>query len=194
MSLNDYCRKSLDTPFSEHYSWAGSLVFFQVACLFLYILAVFIHRKRIFVREARKWGLDHMFMILSTAAAAAGVVTWTSFSETNAFQIRAQTARDTNSTQRVAHELGSVWTCNAVYLIFKPISIGLYAHPLTTSSKPAACFAPSRAWFADRCCCRYSGGQVRLTEYEYDSLHFAVWFRAVCLRVYFCYSSAVFCR
>jgi hypothetical protein len=182
MSLNDYCRKSLATPFSEHYGWTGSLVFFQAACLFLYIFAVFIHRKRIFVREARKWDLDHVFITLSTAAAAAGVVTWTSFSETNAFYILAQTARDSNSTQRVARELGSVWTCNAVYLIFKPISIGLYAYPFKSRSKSATCSAPSRACFVDRCC-RYSGGQVRLTEYEYDSLHFAVWFRALCLRV-----------
>ena len=130
MSLIDWCRSSLKVPLSEHKDWRASLIVFQGACLCAYMASTFIHRKRIFCLPiARKWDLDHVFMALSTAAAATGVVTWVFWMETNLANVRAQIANEMNDPQAFARQKGSAWKANAVYLIFKPISIALYALP-----------------------------------------------------------------
>ena len=125
MSLNDICKSVLGIPLSEHYGWRGALLFFQVACCCSYLLAAFVHRRRIFYFEARKWDLEHIFMVASALAAATAVVTWAYWMETNSFNVRAQTANEANDAQNFARAKGEAWTANAVYLIFKPVSIGL---------------------------------------------------------------------
>ena len=130
MSLIDMCRSSLKVPLSEHKDWRASLIVFQGACLCCYLASTFIHRKRLFCLPIfRKWDLDHVFMALSTAAAATGVVTWVFWMETNLANVRAQIANEMNDPQAFARQKGSAWKANAVYLIFKPISIALYALP-----------------------------------------------------------------
>ena len=125
MSLNDICKSVLGIPLSEHYGWRGALLFFQVACCFIYFLAAFVHRRRISYSEARKWDLEHVFMAASTLAALTAVVTWAFWMETNSFNVIAQTANEAKDAQSFARAKGQAWTSNAVYLIFKPVSIGL---------------------------------------------------------------------
>ncbi len=91
----------------------------------MYMVVLFVCRKRIFIRDARKWDLDHVFMAASTLAAATSVVTWTFWMETNVFNVRAQAAIEMNDARSFAVEKSRAWTANAVYLIFKPVSIGL---------------------------------------------------------------------
>lgn len=125
MSLNELCKNVLAIPLSEHYGWRGALLFFQTACLCVCVAAGYFQRKRVFVHDARKWDLDHVFMASSVLAAATAVVTWTFWMETNAFNVRAQTANEMNDARSFARNKGYAWTSNAVYLIFKPVSIGL---------------------------------------------------------------------
>lgn len=90
MSLIDMCKSSLEVPLSEHKDWRAALIVLQGACLCFYLAATFIHRKRIFCLPiTRKWDLDHVFMALSTAAAATGVVTWVFWMETDLANVRA---------------------------------------------------------------------------------------------------------
>jgi hypothetical protein len=124
-SLNNICINAVKIPLSEHYGWRGVLLFFQTACFFMYMVVLFVCRKRIFIRDARKWDLDHVFMAASTLAAATSVVTWTFWMETNVFNVRAQAAIEMNDARSFAVEKSRAWTANAVYLIFKPVSIGL---------------------------------------------------------------------
>ncbi len=125
MSLNDWCTNALEIPLSEQYGWRGVLVCIQSACFCAYLAAVIIHRHRIFTQTARKWDLDHVFMALSTLAAAFGVVTWVFSMQTTAFHQLAHTAMQLNDPRTFAENKARAWTCNAVYLIFKPVSTGL---------------------------------------------------------------------
>ena len=67
-----------------------------------------------------------MFMVLSLSAAATGVVTWGFYVDTSFANVRAQAANVRNEPLLYAQEKKISWTGNAVYLIFKPVSIGLY--------------------------------------------------------------------
>ena len=89
MSLNNICREVLKIPLSAHQGWRGALLFFQSACLAIYAVCVWFHRNRIFCPvKFRKWDLDLVFMTLSVAAAATGVVTWAFWTETNFANVR----------------------------------------------------------------------------------------------------------
>jgi hypothetical protein len=126
MSLNEYCVSVLDIPLSEHYAWRGTLVFFQVAGFCINLAALIVHRKRIFCQtKLRKWDLDHVFMTASTLAAATATVTWVHWMETSAANSRAQAAKVAKDSELFAREKWQAWTFNAVYLFFKPVSIGL---------------------------------------------------------------------
>lgn len=176
MSLRELCLNALQVPLSQHQGWRGSLLFLQALCLCIYVATTILHRKRLFCTPSnRKWDLDHVFMTLSVAAAATGVVTWAFWTETNfanvrsvfevssaaavccfcdyltplrtrvkccyelmvirrhliltsiniRLQVRAQAANEINDPQKFAREKGSAWFDNAIYLIFKPVSIGL---------------------------------------------------------------------
>jgi hypothetical protein len=66
-----------------------------------------------------------MFMLLSLAAASTGVVTWTFWVQTNFANVRADAANAINDVNAFSEAKQSAWIANAVYLTFKPVSIGL---------------------------------------------------------------------
>jgi hypothetical protein len=66
-----------------------------------------------------------MFMLMSLAAASTGVVTWTFWVESNLADVRADIANAMNDAQGFSQAMQSSWIANAVYLMFKPVSIGL---------------------------------------------------------------------
>jgi hypothetical protein len=89
MSLRELCLNALQVPLSQHQGWRGSLLFLQALCFCIYVAATILHRKRLFCNPSnRKWDLDHVFMTLSVAAAATGVVTWAFWTETNFANVR----------------------------------------------------------------------------------------------------------
>jgi hypothetical protein len=71
------------------------------------------------------WDLDLMFMLMSLAAASTGVVTWTFWVESNFADVRSDTANAMNDPPAFSQAMQSSWIANAVYLVFKPVSIGL---------------------------------------------------------------------
>ncbi len=128
MTLNNICRDVMNIPLADHKGWRSTLLFFQSVCLVVYAACAWLHRNRIFCSVIfRKWDLDLMFMLLSLAAASTGVVTWTSWVETNFSNVRADTANANNDPQAFSEAKQTAWIANAVYLTFKPVSIGLYA-------------------------------------------------------------------
>jgi hypothetical protein len=77
-----------------------------------------------------------MFMVLSLSAAATGVVTWGFWVETALANVRSQAANFKNDPLLYAQEKRTSWTGNAVYLTFKPVSIGLYESLLPHATNP----------------------------------------------------------
>jgi hypothetical protein len=156
MSLNEYCVSVLDIPLSEHYAWRGTLVFFQVAGFCINLAALIVHRKRIFCQtKLRKWDLDHVFMTASTLAAATATVTWVHWMETSAANSRAQAAKVAKDSELFAREKWQAWTFNAVYLFFKPVSIGLCVLLPDLFNFVALVLRLLHSFV-----CRYSGSQV----------------------------------
>jgi hypothetical protein len=149
MSLGEFCINALQIPASEHYGWRGALVFFQTVCFCIYLAATVMHRARLFVpAKQRRWDLDHVFMVMSTAAAASAVVTWSFWMENNAASVRVQAAKEAKNLQQFAYHRGTQWTDNAVYLIVKPITIALCVFPPSCLCNPRLLirFAPQICW------------------------------------------------
>jgi len=128
MSAYAFCNEVVRISASEHFGWRGTLLVFQGVCFATYVFSAWLHRGRIFVPSSmRAWDLDAAFMVLSPAAAAAGIATWGAWFDLAARKVAAQSALDSGNFQRIAAARYPESLANAAYLFSKPLTVALYS-------------------------------------------------------------------
>jgi hypothetical protein len=128
MSAQAFCNQVVRIAASEHFGWRGTLLVFQGVCFLTYVFFAWLHRGRIFVPSAmRTWDLDTAFMVLSPAAAAAGIATWGAWFDLASRKVDTQSAIDSGDFQRNAAARIPESLANAAYLFSKPLTVAFYS-------------------------------------------------------------------